>query len=27
MDNTMLEIQEWERDFLHFRLEGAAAGL
>ncbi|HMF19905.1 MAG TPA: DUF1570 domain-containing protein [Gemmataceae bacterium] len=22
MENTVLEIQEWERDFLHFRLEG-----
>jgi len=26
MENTVLEIQEWERDFLHFRLEGATAG-
>jgi hypothetical protein len=26
MENTVLEIQEWERDFLNFRLEGSAAG-
>jgi hypothetical protein len=26
MENTVLEIQEWERDFLNFRLEGTAGG-
>ena len=26
IENTVLEIQEWERDFLNFRLEGSTAG-